>query len=514
MSDSSRRTAAALPHLPNVEAGVLGSCLANHQYWPVAESLDRDAVDLFYEPNHRRVAEAMHRLYEAGRVVNSSAVQDALRATGQDLDGGTREFLIELSLHASTTSEIEFKDSIQSLGESRALRRIATMASDVSMRARGGEEPPADLTAAMLDIVEAGSSTGQAIATLGERLKVEHTAAFAVPTGLNDLDRILDGWQAGRLYALAARPKVGKTALALNATIAALAEGVPVLMFSLEMTARELYGRLLSCASFVPLSDLKDFLAEKGTLEHLPIEQQRDVEETVAALSSAPLYVVEAPEVRGTHDVQAAVVDFRSRHPEGPALVIVDYVQLMVHNQREQSSEIANITRELKLMSQRADLPVLALSQINRDGADADSGMPRPHQMRGSGAIEQDSDVVILMNRKSQQDPDHPPEDTDIWVALSRYCSPGWVKAHFHVDTQVIADVNGDDVNPDGTGGAARSSSREASAPAAEPRVGRSSRDSDRETQALPWDEDDEPGGAGVDLGDYDEEDVQAQFGL
>jgi len=465
--DTQKRASAALPHSPATERSVLASGLIDSRYWSLAESLDTDVESLFYEPDHRRIASAMHRLHKAGRVVTEDAVIDSIRAAGDEIEGGTRDFLVEMSMRATARGQAEFKDQVSALGEQRALRRISTDASQISEQARAGDTPASTLAESMLRIAEHGRSSSEPIKRFGEYIgQMDEIVSYSVPTNLGELNRMIGGWEAGRLYAIAARPKVGKTTLALNAAVQALADDAVVLMFSLEMPRRELYGRLLACTAFVPQADIQQFLKHEKTLDDFPQDQREALESAIADISAAPLYVLEASEVRaGIHDVMAAVVDVKSRHEERPIIVFIDYLQLLVNDAMNSLSEITNITRELKLMASRLDLPVVLLSQVSRSGAETESGMPNPHQMRGSGSIEQDADVTILLNRKHLQDEEHPATEMDVWVALSRYSQTGWIKAHYAPEQQTVCDplsTTGGGSSRESDGEESRASSRPA----------------------------------------------------
>ena len=138
----------ALPHAPATEASVLASSLIDNRYWPLAESLDPDVETLFYEPDHARVAAAMHRLFAAGRMITEDSVIDVMRTTGDEIEGGTRDFLLELALRASAREQSEFKDQISTLAEKRTLRGMHSSLLQLSERARNEEATPAELAEA------------------------------------------------------------------------------------------------------------------------------------------------------------------------------------------------------------------------------------------------------------------------------------------------------------------------------------------------------------------------------
>ena len=460
--DRSSATPMGLPHAASTEAAILAAALNDGRYWAVAESLESDVESLFYDTDHHRIAVAMHSLYRAGRLVTEDAVVDAIRAAGGEIENDTRQFLVEMGMHSSARNQSEFRDQISLLGEKRSLRRIAVDAGKVSERATQGEGSALELAEEVMRIAEHGRSVGDPIKKFGEYLgEMESSVSYRVPTNVRALNDLIGGWEAGRIYAIAARPKVGKTTMVINSVVSALVADATVLMFSLEMPRRELYGRLLACTAFAPQAEIQQYLNKEKSLDDFPQEQRENIESAKNDIANADLYIAESSEVRnGIHDVAATIMDVKSRYDgERPFVVFIDYLQLLVRVAKDQATEIADITRELKLLAARLDIPIVLLSQINRSGAENDNGMPNPHQMRGSGSIEQDADVTILLNRKSLQDETHSKSDMDIWVALSRYSNTGWVSAYYSPEEQVVTDVDDEDAGQQ-SGDEARSTPR------------------------------------------------------
>ena len=221
------------------------------------------------------------------------------------------------------------------------------------------------------------------------------TGLSGVPSGFPSLDRITMGWQASDLIILAARPSVGKTAFALNlARNAAVDHKMPVAVFSLEMSALQLVMRLMTTESGLPAEKLK------GGAKLDPWDWQQ-LETKLAALSKAPLYIDDTPSI--------PLMEFRTKvkrlvKSKGVRLVIVDYLQLMqgpveLRGLREQ--EVAAISRTLKATAKELNVPVIALSQLSRNAVQrtGGSGKPQLSDLRESGSIEQDADMVIFIHR-------------------------------------------------------------------------------------------------------------------
>ena len=243
------------------------------------------------------------------------------------------------------------------------------------------------------DVQEVGSIINDA---LKEVEKNQNTTGMSgVPSGFPSLDRITMGWQASDLIILAARPSVGKTAFALNlARNAAVDHNMPVAVFSLEMSALQLVMRLMTTESGLPAEKLK------GGSKLDPWDWQQ-LETRLASLSKAPLYIDDTPSI--------PLMEFRTKvkrlvKSKGVRLVIVDYLQLMqgpveLRGLREQ--EVAAISRTLKATAKELNIPIIALSQLSRNAVQrtGGSGKPQLSDLRESGSIEQDADMVIFIHR-------------------------------------------------------------------------------------------------------------------
>jgi replicative DNA helicase len=299
-------------------------------------------------------------------------------------------------------------------------RRLIQIGQDI---ARDGWEPQDSLQAALeraeTAVYELTTQTEQ-----GELRHVSSTLAHTfeqlarpggeitgTPTGLTDLDAITAGLQPGNLVVVAARPGQGKSALALQAALHnAVTRNATTALFTLEMSAEEINQRSLAVLSHVPLMRIRRRLGLTDTNRH-------DLHQAGERLQQAPLYLDDTVAAR-TVDIRARARRLKARQPD-LALIVVDYLQLMIHDgtgRENREQQVAQISRGLKLLARELDVPVIALAQLNRNvehrGPEA---RPMLADLRDSGAVEQDADVVIFIHRR--KDDEH---TADLIVAKHR----------------------------------------------------------------------------------------------
>jgi len=244
---------------------------------------------------------------------------------------------------------------------------------------REGEDyvPLHDVMEAALDEIEAASSRGGAL--------------VGIPTGFTDLDHVTTGLHPGQLIVVAARPGVGKSILALNlARSCSIANNMTAVLFSLEMGRTEITMRLLSAEAKVPLQHMR-----QGSMSN---EDWQKLAAKMAEVSEAPLFIDDSPNLT-MMEIRAKCRRLKQRNDL--KLVLVDYLQLMTSGKRVESrqQEVAEFSRSLKLLAKELDVPVVALSQLNRGPEQRNDKKPLLSDLRESGAIEQDADVVILLHR-------------------------------------------------------------------------------------------------------------------
>ena len=387
------------------ERSVLGSCLIDRDsLLIVIESL---RTDDFYDPRHRTAFEIIASMAEQDCAVDSLTFREEVKKRGLEDRLGGLPFVAELMDAVTTTANVEYHVSI--VRDKSVHRGLITVGSDIS-RMGFSEEIGID------EALETAEQKGFEIARTGRsaRLKgarevvssaigeIEKRLAggleiTGVPSGFTDFDKLSGGLQPGSLYILAARPSMGKTAFALNvAQHAALQEDIPVLMFSLEMSAEQIAQRMLAAESEVNLREM----FESRRVQN---EQWQKLSKAAGRLSKSPIYIDDSSTLN-TLDLRGRCRRFFAKHRAGKGLVVLDYLQLMnvARKIENRQQEVSEISRALKGIAREFKVPVLALSQLSRD-VEKRGGSKKPQlsDLRDSGAIEQDADMVIFLYREA-----------------------------------------------------------------------------------------------------------------
>ena len=360
--------------------------------------------DDFYDDAHRMIFEQMLGMHDAGRKVDASLLSERLKQQGILEAIGGIAYLAELA-HAvpHAAHAAEYARTIADYGARRELIDTATFvlqqAYDSPQETRELVNVAEQRVFAILDrrgsssVVDMSTMLNEAMDRLDARMQGDHSLA-GVPTGFEDLDRLLGGLHKSEFIVLAARPSMGKTALALNiAQHAAVADRSPVLFVSLEMSSTELIDRMLCSIAKVNGHNLRNGMVSN--------EERRRLVEKAGQISSAPLYVDDSPS-RTMLEISAAARRVKRREKNGLGLLVIDYLQLIEpDNPRDPRQEqVAKIARRLKGLARELDIPVLCLAQLNRQTEAMKDNKPRLSHLRESGAIEQDADVVMFVHRE------------------------------------------------------------------------------------------------------------------
>jgi replicative DNA helicase len=259
-----------------------------------------------------------------------------------------------------------------------------------------------------------------------DRLHKSSGELRGVPTGFRDLDNKLAGFQKSDLIILAARPSMGKTALALDiARTVATQHNIPVGIFSLEMSSQQLVDRMLAAESKVDSWKLR-------TGKNLSIENDFNAIKTAMdTLSRAPIFIDDQP---ANNILKMRAIARRLKSEKGLGLIIVDYLQLMVPTQSRNSDnmvqQVTEISRSLKHLARELEIPVIALSQLSR-AVESRGGKPRLSDLRDSGSIEQDADVVMFIHREANEDGGGKKQEAEILIEKHRNGPTGMVKLYF-----------------------------------------------------------------------------------
>ncbi len=380
------------------EQSVLGAMLLSKDaIGDVAETLKgRD----FYRPAHETIYEAILNLYGRGEPADAITVADELAKRGELGRIGGHIYLHDLLSTVSIASNAGYYAEI--VREKAILRRLVEASIKISQLGYTGQGDVAGIVdaaqQAIYEVAEgkAGDDYEPLSALMESTLdEIEalsaHGIMAGVPTGFAELDELTNGLHAGQMVIVAARPGVGKSTLGLDlARAASIQHGLCSAFFSLEMTKTEIVMRLISAEAQVPLHDIR-----KGRMSD---ENWGRIARKTADVSSAPLFIDDSPNLT-MMEIRAKARRLKQRHDL--KLVIVDYMQLMSSGKRVESRqlEVSEFSRQMKLLAKELDVPVVALSQLNRGPEQRTDKKPMLSDLRESGSLEQDADVVVLLHR-------------------------------------------------------------------------------------------------------------------
>ena len=390
------------PHDDTVEQSVLGAILLDKDAMvDVAEFL-RPAY--FYKESHAAVFDAMIKLYEAHEPLDVVTVNSQLKKDGTQKMVGGSTYLSELLNVVPTSAHAEqYGRIIQELYTKRQLVVAGAKITEMAFREEGSAQQILDKAEAEIFSLSQQSARRDfipikdALASSFDRLDELHKRAGGlrgVPSGFHDLDMRLAGMQDSNLLILAARPGTGKTAMVLNiAQYVTVKEKIPVGIFSLEMSKEELVDRLL-----VAQADIDAWKLKTGKLSD---DDFTRLSEAMGELAEAPIYIDDTP---GMNILEMRTKARRLQVERGVKLIIVDYLQLADSGRRfdNRVQEVSVISQSLKNLARELRLPILACSQLSRAVESRGSRIPELSDLRESGSIEQDADVVMFMYREEQ----------------------------------------------------------------------------------------------------------------
>ena len=401
-----------LPHNLEAEKCVLGSILIdNPSFNQAAEVID--AQD-FFRDAHRRIFEKMVGLSERSQPIDPVTLKDELVRSGELDEVGGPAYVSSLTDGVPRSANVEYYAKI--VKERATLRRLIQASNDVLARAYDAEEDADDLLdeaeRAIFQIAEHRLRSGfvplSTLVNSGyeliEKLQEHKGLVTGVPTGFVELDEMTSGFQKSDLVIVAARPSMGKTSLVLNMGLhAAIEAGKSVGVFSLEMSKEQLFMRMLTSEARVDAHRFRGgFLGEQ------------DYDRLVSAfarLHDAKVFIDDSPGV-GILEMRAKSRRLKMEH--GLDMLVIDYLQLMQGRGRFESrqQELASISRSIKILAKELEVPIIALSQLSRAPESRSDHRPQLSDLRESGALEQDADVVIFIYRDEMYlvDGERPPE--------------------------------------------------------------------------------------------------------
>jgi replicative DNA helicase len=426
------------PHSIEAEQSVLGGLLLDNTAWD--RIADLVAADDFYRHDHRLVFHQVSRLIDQGRPADVVTVYEALQTAGKAEDAGGLVYLN--SLAQNTPSAANIRRYAEIVRDRAVLRRLISAGDEIVTAALNpqGKETKTILDEAetrIFQIAEEGARGRQGFVEIQplltkvvERIQELFERAnphdvTGIPSGFADLDRLTSGLQPGDLVIVAGRPSMGKTSLALNiGEHVAIKEKWPVFVFSMEMGASQLALRMLGSVGRIDQQRLRS-----GRLEG---DDWARLTEAIQKLHDAPLYI---DETAGLNPLELRARARRMARQAGkPGLVIVDYLQLMVATGQgeNRATEISEISRSLKALAKELQVPVIALSQLNRAVETRNDKRPLMADLRESGAIEQDADLILGIYRDEQYNKDSDDKGVaEILILKQRNGPLGVVRAAF-----------------------------------------------------------------------------------
>jgi replicative DNA helicase len=431
------------PHSREAEESVIGAVLLSEE--AVNEVMDRVHPEDFYVPAHQAIFEAIRDLFNGNEPIDAVTVSEELRRRGElEKIGGVSYLTRLVDVVPSTSNVVYYAGIVEEHAKRRELIRAGASITDFAFDT--DDEITAVIDRAeqtVLGIAERRSS--QSLHEIGplfsdvleqiEMLEQQGSDMIGLPTGYVDLDKMVSGLRAANLVVVAARPGMGKSSLALGVAVNAALNGEPVAIFSLEMSREELVQRILSAVAKVDSKKL-----QTGQLGDL----WPRVVDAAGKMYRAPIFIDDSPVV-GVTDVRAKCRRLKRRH--GLSLVIIDYLQLMQASTREnRQQEISEITRNLKNLARELEVPIIAVSQLNRSLESREDKRPRLSDLRESGAIEQDSDIVMFIYRHEYYHPEEVEKRgiAEVLIAKHRSGPTGMVQLTFQPEFTRFANLGRD----------------------------------------------------------------------
>ena len=437
------------PQSIEAETSVLGAMLLDKD--AIAQAIEAIGPDSFYKDAHARIFSAIVSLYDANQPVDLVTLTEYLTKRKEIESVGGAGYLSMLIDSIPSTAHVGHYIAI--VREKAILRRLIKVAGNIANRCYdGGNEVHQVLDEAEKEIFEISQKRAtQGFVRIGDLIKhsietvetlyqrKEHVTGVA--SGYSDLDTMTAGFHPSDLIIIAARPSMGKTSLALNIVEhAAVMENIPCAVFSLEMSREQLVLRMLCSHARVNAHNVRTgFISEKHDFPRLVNAAGR--------LAAAPVFIDDTPAL--------SILEMRAKArrlvaKEGIKLFVVDYLQLMrTLNRRPEGrqQEISEISRSLKALARELSVPIIVLSQLNREAEARPDHRPRLSDLRESGAIEQDADLVILLFREEYYDPDN--EDVrgkaEAIIAKQRNGPVGTVKLTFFEECTRFENYSGRD---------------------------------------------------------------------
>lgn len=437
------------PQDTRAEQSVLGGMLLSRD--AIADVVEQLRSTDFYRPAHQVIYETVVDLYGRGQPADAVTVEAELTRTKQLARIGGAPYLITLIHDVPTAASAGYYAEI--VAERATLRRLVEAGTRIVQLGYGADtggqnRPDIDQVvdhaqAEIYDVTDRrGTTDPQALGrlmqpTLDELEAIDgHGGLAGVPTGFADLDAMLLGLHPGQLIVLAARPAIGKSTLGLDlARSCSIKHGLTSVIFSLEMSRSEINMRLLSAEAKVELNRMRG-----GKMND---EDWARLTRRMGEIADAPMHIDDSPNLT-IAEIRSKARRLKQQH--GLRLVVVDYLQLMTSGKRVESrqQEVAEFSRSLKLLAKELDVPVVAISQLNRQSEQRSDHKPLLSDLRDSGAVEQDADAVVFIHREDAYKPASPRAgEADLIIAKHRNGPTGTVTVAFQGHYSRFVDMAG-----------------------------------------------------------------------
>ncbi len=417
------------PHSIEAEQSVIGGLLLNNEAWDKIG--DMVSEEDFYRDDHRHIYHHVSKLIEANKPADVLTVAESLQLSGGLQGIGGIGYLQSLAQGTPSAANIRlYAEIVRERAIMRALARIGEQIADDAYTPNGREARQLldEAEKRIFDIAEMGRKQGSGFQSMShllaevmerlDELSKNPSAVTGVSTGFKDLDKMTSGMHPGDLIIVAGRPSMGKTAFSLNiAQDVGLVTKLPVFIFSMEMGGTQIASRLLSSVACVDQQKVRTGRLENGDWDQLNT--------ALVKLNDAPIQIDETPGLNAL-ELRARA---RRMHRQygGVGLIVVDYLQLMsaTGSGENRATEISEISRSLKALAKELKVPVIALSQLNRSVEQRDVKKPVMSDLRESGAIEQDADVILFLYRdevyaKTEEEKDQLRGKAEVIIAKQR----------------------------------------------------------------------------------------------
>jgi replicative DNA helicase len=409
------------PNDQAAEMSTLGGMLLSSD--AIADVLELVKAEDFYFPKHEIIFNAINTVFSRQEPTDVIMITDQLTRDGNLNKIGGASYLHTLESSVPTAANATYYASI--VADKAILRKLVQSGTRITQLGYAAEGDPSELVNdAQVEIFAIGRSAGAqdamvlrdaveiAVKEMDDQAK-SAKEGLDIPTGFRELDDVTNGLHPGQLILIAARPGLGKSTLALDfARSAALRSHVPTVFFSLEMSATEISQRLMSAETSVPLSAIRKS-------KDLQSEGWKRINTLQPKLDDIPLYIDDSPNLT-LSEIRAKCRRLKSQY--GIKLVIIDYLQLMTSGKKVENrqQEVSEFSRSLKLLAKELEVPIVALSQLNRGPESSPDKKPQLSHLRESGSLEQDADIVLLLHRERFAEQGENRNDAEIHIAKHR----------------------------------------------------------------------------------------------